>query len=251
MIFRGWTRLGIAGAVGACLFAAVGTSAQTVRRVAQSDVTVRSVPVVVELFTAQGCGGCPEANQRVETLADRPGVIVLTYPVDYWDYTGWTDTLAQPEFSARQQEYRQALRLRAVATPQVILDGYRTVAPRDEDTLGLAVDEESARNLWGPEIEFRETGDRVGIGSGRVAAEGAEVLAVVFRPGPVLVRVESGDNRGRLVRHTNVVQSIHPIGEWTGRSILLSLPDDIEDGDRIAVLIQSRDDRHILGAAVR
>ena len=73
MIFRGWTRLAIAGAVGACLFGAVGTSAQSVRRVAQTDVTVRSVPVVVELFTAQGCGGCPEANQRVETLADRPG----------------------------------------------------------------------------------------------------------------------------------------------------------------------------------
>lgn len=250
MIFRGWTRLAIAGAVGACLFGAVGTSAQSVRRV-DRPVAVRSDPVVVELFTAQGCGGCPEANQRVETLVGRPGVIVLTYPVDYWDYTGWADTLARPEFSARQQEYRQALRLRAVATPQVILDGHRTVAPPDEDTLGLAVNEEAARSRSAPDIEFRETGDRVGIGSGRVAADGAEVLAVVFRPGPVLVRVESGDNRGRVVRHTNVVQSIQPIGEWTGRPILLSLPTDIEAGDRVAVLVQSRDDRQILGAAVR
>lgn len=250
MIFRGWTRLAIAAAVGACLFGAVGTSAQSVRRV-DRPVAVRSDPVVVELFTAQGCGGCPEANQRVETLVGRPGVIVLTYPVDYWDYTGWADTLARPEFSARQQEYRQALRLRAVATPQVILDGYRTVAPPDEDTLGLAVNEEAARSRSAPDIEFRETGDRVGIGSGRVAADGAEVLAVVFRPGPVLVRVESGDNRGRVVRHTNVVQSIQPIGEWTGRPILLSLPTDIEAGDRVAVLVQSRDDRQILGAAVR
>ncbi|MBL0947919.1 DUF1223 domain-containing protein [Brevundimonas sp.] len=250
MIFRGWSRLAIAGAVGACLFGAVGTSAQSVRRV-DRPVAMRSDPVVVELFTAQGCGGCPEANQRVETLVGRPGVIVLTYPVDYWDYTGWADTLARPEFSARQQEYRQALRLRAVATPQVILDGHRTVAPPDEDTLGLAVNEEAARSRSAPDIEFRETGDRVGIGSGRVAADGAEVLAVVFRPGPVLVRVESGDNRGRVVRHTNVVQSIQPIGEWTGRPILLSLPTDIEAGDRVAVLVQSRDDRQILGAAVR
>ena len=55
----------------------------------------------------------------------------------------------------------------------------------------------------------------------------------------------------RIVNSSNVVQSIQPIGEWTGRSILLSLPENIEDGDRVAVLIQSRDDRHILGAAVR
>ncbi len=75
---RGWTRLVIAGAAGACLFGAVATSAQSVRRVAWTDVAVREAPVVVELFTAQGCGGCPEANQRVETLIDRPGVIVLT-----------------------------------------------------------------------------------------------------------------------------------------------------------------------------
>lgn len=248
---RGWTRLVIAGAAGACLFGAVATSAQSVRRVARADVAVREAPVVVELFTAQGCGGCPEANQRVETLVDRPGVIVLTYPVDYWDYTGWTDTLARPEFSERQQAYRQALRLRAVSTPQVILDGYRTVAPRDEDSLGVAVNEESTRRLWAPDIEFRTSGDRVGIGSGRVEDGGADVLAVVYTPGPVLVRVESGDNRGRVVRHTNVVRSIQPIGEWTGRPILLSLPDGIEAGDRVAVLIQSRDDRHILGAAVR
>ena len=251
MGFRGWTRVAIAGAVSACLFGAVATSAQSVRRVARADVAVRDVPVVVELFTAQGCGGCPEANQRVETLSERPGVIVLTYPVDYWDYTGWTDTLARPEFTERQQAYRQALRLRAVSTPQVILDGYRSVAPRDEDTLDLAVDEESVRPMWAPDIEFRTAGDQVGIGSGRVAAGGADVVAVIFRPGPVLVRVDSGDNRGRVVRHTNVVRDIQPIGEWTGRSILLPLPEDMEPGDRVAVLIQSRGDRHILGAAVR
>ena len=140
MGIRGWTRLALAGGLIGGLMVAAASTAQTVRRV-DRPVAVRSDPVVVELFTAQGCGGCPEANQRVETLADRPGVIVLTYPVDYWDYTGWTDTLARPEFAERQQAYRQALRLRAVATPQVILDGYRTVAPPDEDTLGAAVDE--------------------------------------------------------------------------------------------------------------
>jgi hypothetical protein len=85
-------------------------------------------PVVVELFTAQGCGGCVEANAVVERAAGEPGVIALTYGVDYWDYLGWTDTFARPEFVQRQRAYRAALRQRGVSTPQVVIDGRRQVS---------------------------------------------------------------------------------------------------------------------------
>src|SRR5690242_13535019 len=71
-----------------------------------------SAPVVVELFTAQGCSDCPEANQLLMRLADQPDVIALTYAVDYWDYLGWKDTFARPEFAARQRAYRKAMNLR-------------------------------------------------------------------------------------------------------------------------------------------
>ena len=69
-------------------------------------------PVLVELFTAQGCGSCSDANSYVGKLAERPGVLALTFSVDYWDYLGWTDTFARPEYAERQKAYVARLKLR-------------------------------------------------------------------------------------------------------------------------------------------
>jgi hypothetical protein len=80
-------------------------------------------PVVVELFTSQGCGACTKANALVADLAEHRDVLALTFPVDYWDYLGWKDPFAQPEFSARQRAYMKASGQREVYTPQVVVDG--------------------------------------------------------------------------------------------------------------------------------
>lgn len=229
---------------------AATSTAQPAGAAPRAVAVARTAPVVVELFTAQGCDGCPEANQRVEALAAQPGVIALTYPVDYWDWLGWTDTLAQPEFADRQRSYIQPLRLRAVATPQVIIDGRRPASAADETALLSAVEAEQARRDAPLQIEFRARGDRVGIGSGRAPRGGAEVTAVVYAPGLQTVQVESGDNRGRTVRQVNVVRRIAPLGRWTGAPVLFALPDVAED-EAVVVLVQARDDRAILTAAAR
>src|ERR1700760_2940257 len=80
-------------------------------------------PVVVELYTAQGCASCGEANAHVAKLADKPGVLALTFSVGYWDYLGWADTFARPEFAERQKAYVTKLALREPYTPQVVVDG--------------------------------------------------------------------------------------------------------------------------------
>ena len=209
-----------------------------------------AAPVVIELFTAQGCGGCVDANAAVERAAEEPGVIALTYGVDYWDYLGWADTFAQPEFAARQRAYLAALRQRGVSTPQVVIDGRRQVSGARGLELETAIVEEASRQAWPPEIEFRETGDRVGVGSGRAPAGGAEVVAVTYTPGVQRVEVAQGENRGREVRHVNVVRNITRLGEWRGRPMLYSLP-DLRQGDAVAVLVQGKTDRRIIGAAVR
>ncbi len=245
MTSRGWILMATVAAVG--VFAAASAAQPTRAPVAHRAAPVE--PVVVELFTAQGCAGCPQANARVEAVAEAPGVIVLTYGVDYWDYLGWTDTFARPEFTERQQAYRQALRLRSVSTPQVVIDGRRQVSGARADELSAAIDEEAARRLFPPQIEFRETGKSVGIGSGRVPTGGADVVAVVYRPGPQTVVIEDGDNRGQRVRQVNVVRQVQTLGDWRGSPLLLDLPTDVQAGEAVVVMVQSRADRRILSAA--
>lgn len=245
MHIRGWVLSGVVGLT--AVIAAASVAQPTTTRVRHRAMPAE--PVVVELFTAQGCSGCPEANARIEAVADEPGVIALTYAVDYWDYLGWTDTFARPEFAERQRAYRHALRLRNVSTPQVVIDGRRQ-APANTEALQTAIDEEAVRRVFPPEIEFRETGDRVGVGSGRAPAGGAEVVAVFYTPGPQTVEIASGDNRGQKVRHMNVVRAVRVLGPWQGRPVLYALPEASSPDQAVAVLVQSRADRRILNGAV-
>ena len=245
MMARGLFRYGIA----AMAIAGAGLLAVAAAPSRERDATVQ--PVVVELFTAQGCSGCPDANRTVETVATEPGVIVLTYGVDYWDYLGWPDTFARPEFAERQRAYRQALRLRNVSTPQVVIDGRRHVSGARSPELKAAVEAEARGRGWPPEIEFRETGDRVGVGSGRAPQGGAEVVAVVYRPGQQTVEVKGGDNRGRAVTHVNVVREVRRLGDWNGRPVLFPLPVEAGADEGVVILLQAKDDRSILSSAAR
>jgi len=211
-------------------------------------------PVVVELFTAQGCTGCPAANQSVVRMAAQdPKVVVLTYGVDYWDYLGWSDTFARPEFSQRQRAYRQALGLRSLATPQVVISGQKSVTQTRQADLMAAIADHSKQDTWPPEIEFRETGDRVGVGSGPAPQGGAEVVAVRYLPGVQTVVVRAGDNRGQSVSHINVVREIYSLGDWSGRPALYTLPEEATQaarrGEAVLVMLQSKVDRRIISAA--
>jgi hypothetical protein len=244
---RGW--IIPAAALTAALVAAGSVAQPSSARASRPDAPPPEA-IVVELFTAQGCAGCPEANARFESVAAEPGVIALTYAVDYWDYLGWEDTFARPEFAQRQRAYRRPLRLRDVSTPQVVIDGRREVAGAQAPALQSAIDEEAARRDYPPEIEFRVGGDSVGVGSGRPPSGGAEVVAVTYTPGPQEVEIARGDNRGRTVRHMNVVRSLQTLGEWTGRPGLYALPDAREPGQAVAVLVQAKADRRILNGAV-
>lgn len=219
--------------------------------VAQTSSEAR--PVVVELFTAQGCSGCPDANAALERVARDPGVVVLTYGVDYWDYLGWRDTFARPEFTERQRGYRQALGQRSVTTPQLIIDGQKHLVPRNAPEVDIALAEPMSASLPPPDIEFRETGDRVAVGSGRLPEGGAEVVAVRYAPGLQTVKVRAGDNQGQSVKHVNVVKEIRYLGDWSGRPSLYELPNELSvhalSEDALVVIVQGKLDRRILSVA--
>jgi hypothetical protein len=208
----------------------------------------RPSPVVVELYTAQGCASCGEANQYVAKLADRAGVLALTFPVDYWDYLGWSDTLAKPEFAERQKDYVAKLALREPYTPQVVVDGRAEAPGLKTDRVERLMRDAAKAPHNPPDIRFIGA-RRVDVGSGRAPKGGAEVWLVRYDPREQDVAVKTGDNRGQTIVQKNVVREIKRLGAWRGRPVALKLPPASEDGLKTVVLVQGGSGGRILGVS--
>jgi hypothetical protein len=202
-------------------------------------------PVVVELYTAQGCGSCGEANAFAAKLAERPGVLVLTFPVDYWDYLGWADTFAKPEFADRQKAYVARLDLREPYTPQVVVDGRTQAQGLKTKEVEKQVREAARSPRYPPEVHF-PSAHRVDVGAGRVLRGGAEVWLVRYDPREQEVTVKSGDNRGQTMVQKNVVRQVKRLGAWKGRPTAYRLPKAEEEGLKTVVLVQARNGGRIL-----
>src|SRR3954469_735368 len=120
------------GALGACVALAFG-------HVAICDSANAQPRAVLELFTSQGCSSCPPADKIIGDLAKDPSIIALSMPIDYWDYLGWKDTLADSRFSARQKAYSRMRGDRDVYTPQVIVNGSAHVIGSDRGKIDGAI----------------------------------------------------------------------------------------------------------------
>lgn len=216
--------------------------------IAAAGPAMAKPPVLVELYTAQGCASCAEANAHVGKLAERPGVIALTFPVDYWDYLGWTDTFAKPEFTERQKAYVTRLKLREPYTPQVVVDGRHEAPGLKTAEVDRLVRAAAAAPRNPPDMKFIGP-RRVDVGSGRVPAGGAEVWLVRYDPREVEVTVKAGDNRGETVVHKNVVREIKRLGSWRGRPQAYRMTEAADEGLRTVVVVQAAKGGRVLGVA--
>src|SRR5690348_5503498 len=95
---------------------------------------------VVELFTSQGCSSCPPADKLAGELSRDPSLVVMSLPIDYWDYLGWKDTLALPGHSNRQRAYSRARGDREVYTPQAVVNGIVHALGSDRQAIEHAID---------------------------------------------------------------------------------------------------------------
>ncbi|HEX6859387.1 MAG TPA: DUF1223 domain-containing protein [Caulobacteraceae bacterium] len=204
-------------------------------------------PVIVELYTAQGCEACNEANAQIDDMAEREGVLPLTFSVDYWDYLGWTDTLARPEFTDRQKAYAKRLGPREVYTPQVVIDGRKQVVGGKEEDVEDAVRDalNSPRNP--PDMLFQLNG-KIAVGSGPVPRGGAEVWLVRYDPERVETEVKKGDNRGETIVARNAVRQLKRLGRWRGRPTAFRLPAAEEEGLDTLVIVQQTHGGRIVAA---
>ncbi len=201
-------------------------------------------PVLVELYTSQGCGACPRANAFLGELAARDDVAALSFSVDYWDYRGWMDTFAQPVFIERQRAYAARLDNRRVYTPQMVIDGAIDASASRQPRVTLAVDERQSALAPGPAITVTWTEDGVAAEVSALETDApAEVWIVGYTPGPLLVDVEAGDNRGDRVSLYNVARSVTLAGEWTGAEAAFTAPVAAE---AVSVIVQGREHGPVL-----
>jgi hypothetical protein len=209
---------------------------------------------VVELFTSQGCSSCPPADALMGELVKRPNVIALSFNVDYWDYIGWKDSLARPEFGARAKEYVERLRLQSQYTPQMVIDGLIDVAGNKRGKVEGIVDKQvnGAPKQASVAIAKGANGIGVTISEGRPPMGAARII-VLRTMSTVSVDIAKGENKGKKVTYYNAVRHISDAGIWTGKTVTLSLPlvqPDLGDKtDGIVILVQGATGGEILGAA--
>lgn len=224
----------------------VFTSAQ-----AQDASQPRKPRAVLELFTSQGCSSCPAADALFVEMARDPSLIVLTFPVDYWDYLGWKDTLAHSAFSQRQRRYAKTRGDGQVYTPQAIIDGAVHAVGSDKQALTQIIAAHQATPL--PlDVKVQEIGQQVRISVSGMSGVGSIWVLPVARLRSVAV--QRGENKGREVAYANVVRGMMRVGEWRGDAVNLDLPISLVqhvDAETYVVLIHSDEGRigRIIGAA--
>jgi hypothetical protein len=229
------------------------------------------VPVVVELFTSEGCSSCPPADAFLAQLDHQPisgvEVIALSEHVDYWNHLGWMDAFSSPLYSARQQQYASRFKMESVYTPQMVING-RAESLGSDSSKVRSIIEELARSAVAavrvertdsrgedPEdaIRVRATVDSLPAG---VKKDSFELVLAITESG-LSSSVSNGENAGRLLKHTGVVRSMTRIADIDprkSRSYSATLMTQVAHNWnrqrlRAALFLQSRDTLAILGAA--
>jgi hypothetical protein len=211
---------------------------------------------VVELFTSQGCPACPAADELLADLADQPGILALSFHVDYWDYIGWADPFANEVFSQRQQHYLEQLKLPYVYTPQMVVDGKLHASGNRPKQVMSNIG--SARDFKQGRVAIaitRISDDQVRIqipGSDALYRGEADIMLVRFDEKHV-TEVTRGENRGKTLTNLNVVRLLRPVADWNGEAVdMVMRLQEIGGAEPAycAIFVQERDQGRILGAAV-
>ena len=200
-------------------------------------------PVVVELFTSQGCSSCPLADEILAELSQRDDVIALALHVNYRDYLGWQDSFALPGHVKRQKAYRRALKARSIYTPQAMIDGEADAVGSRRSDVYSAI--QAAKAKPNPaEVGFDDIGGRM-VARVAPAAEGAApgkpaTVWMVTYAAPQTVVIQRGENAGRTLTYHNVVTSWTRMGEWRGEAPNYDAPMPEGAGGAVVLLYSRR-----------
>jgi hypothetical protein len=213
-----------------------------------------SVPVLVELFSSEGCSSCPPADALLRRfLRDQPvpgvRIIALAEHVDYWNDLGWRDPFSLPLFTARQETYARRLPAGGVYTPQLVVAGAAHLLGSDEGAARAAIT--AAATTMRGEVSARVV--RGAAGALEVAArwpEGVEAeVFVALVQDRAMSEVARGENAGRTLEHVAVARSLSAIGSGAGSFSGRVMVAGVAKADRAVVFVQERNGGPIHGVA--
>lgn len=197
-------------------------------------------PVVVELFTSQGCSSCPDADAMLAELAEREDIIALALHVDYWDYIGWEDPFGDPAHAERQRGYAAVGGRRSVYTPELIVQGQTDIVGAKPMKLMDAV-ERHAEAAPQVALTVARSGAAVEITADPLAEGVGPMQVHMLRYSPMeRTKVTRGENAGHVMEHSNVVQGWQVLADWDGAAPL-SLRAEAEGDLPVVVIVQRKE----------
>ena len=205
-----------------------------------SPALAANTPVVIELFTSQGCSSCPPADKVLARFAGREDVIALSLPVDYWDYLGWKDTLALKGHTERQYAYAKSHGDSMVYTPQMVINGALALTGNNEADVGKAIAHVQAKAPLTGEASLKLEDEKLLVRLDSVP-EGQHTVWLVPLRASVNVEIGRGENAGRTITYVNVPLTwirLGTVGEGA-KSFSVDRA-SLADADGCAVLVQSR-----------
>jgi len=209
-----------------------------------STASAAERPVVVELFTSQGCSSCPPANAYLNELArGRSDVLPLAFHVTYWDRLGWKDPFSLGEATSRQDVYGHRFGDGSY-TPEIVVDGASSHVGSHRADVGSAIEAAKQRGTTAASLRVTTRGDGLSIDVG--AGQGRGRLLLIGFDHDHTTPIRRGENGGRTLEEANVVRSVRSIGDWQGSP--LSLREKFPEGEDVAVILEAPDGR-IVGAA--
>lgn len=197
-------------------------------------------PTVIELFTSQGCSSCPPADAALRALRDRPGMLTLSWPVDYWDRLGWEDTFAHPHNAMRQAAYNKRFGRGGVFTPQMVFDGRLQSVGSNQNAVRDAIDEARAQERLTVIPTLTRDGSTIRLDLPATEVSGDVAIVTAWYLGDATVEIGEGENSGRTLHYTNVVRLSDMLPDWDGSatSITLDAATGVEAGaDHLAILM--------------
>jgi hypothetical protein len=191
-------------------------------------------PVLVELFTSEGCSSCPPADKLLIELKQKQPianaqVIALGQHVDYWNSIGWTDRFSSPQFSARQQQYADRLN-DGPYTPQVVVDGATSVVGNDPNGVSRAI-AHGAADPKPVQVELAQANGEISVKLHGAVTSSPEVFFAIVED-DLESEVKAGENKGVTLHHVAVARELRSLGKASGESWSASVPIRLVNGER-------------------